>query len=201
MINYFSINTCSSYYKNNIKVIPLLNQNPGDRALMTRALALGFLVVTSLAILLTGSIASAASYNVILDKSTYNYGDTIKISIIGTMPCNLATVKIISPQNEDVKVLLVTQADLRNGVSTDIPALPTTEWITGVYRVDVICGSQVASATFKLEAKPLPPPPSLPIVYVTVSEWDTKLPVPKAIVVAYDDSGKVVDVEETNKDG
>jgi len=160
----------------------------------------------SLSLILLAAIlaisASAASFTVVLDKESYSYGDTVTVKVEGILPCDLATLKVVSPEREDVKVLLVSRSDLLEGVKIKIPSIPVDGWVAGTYRVDVVCGSERASATFELKARPPPPPkPRLPIVHVTVVEEESGRPIPKAVVVAYTVEGKVTDVKETNYEG
>ena len=147
------------------------------------------------------TVAIAASFTIVLDKSVYEYGDIVGIRVNGTLPCDIATLRVVSPIGEPVKVMLITADDAAKGISIPIPSIPTGGWVAGSYRVEIVCGAASASVAFTLKSKPLPPPPKLPTVYVTVVEKGTGLPVPKAVLIAYDSKGNVLDVEETGKDG
>lgn len=147
------------------------------------------------------TVAIAASFTIVLDKSVYEYGDIVGIRVNGTLPCDIATLRVVSPIGEPVKVMLITADDAAKGISIPIPSIPTGGWVAGSYRVEIVCGAESASVAFTLKSKPLPPPPKLPTVYVTVVEKGTGLPVPKAVLIAYDSKGNVLDVEETGKDG
>jgi len=112
-------------------------------------------LVLLLAVAALAVTAAAASFTIVLDKSVYEYGDTIQVRVNGTLPCDIATLRIVSPLGEPVKVMLVTADEASKGISIAIPSLPTGGWVAGSYRVELVCGVASASASLAIKSSSL----------------------------------------------